>query len=156
MSSHSWFSPPKELLGECVVFLKTLASEICSKPKDLRYPAVMGAIRAKLEFVILRWNITCLRGSRAFLFAQAKLFTRMPSAMTSQKILSISLFFLSFSLSESLFLSPPPSPLSLSLSLSLSPLPQALCWSNNVPMYQFLRYEDDLCWLFSLSFFWLA
>ena len=58
------FSTSGVIGRECDVFLKPLASDICSKHKDLRYPAVMGAIRAKLEFVILRWNITCLRGSR--------------------------------------------------------------------------------------------
>ena len=58
------FSTSGVIGRECDVFLKTLGSEICSKHKELRYPAVMGAIRAKLEFVLLRWNITCLRGSR--------------------------------------------------------------------------------------------
>ena len=45
------------------IFLKTLASEICSKHKDLRYPAVMGAIRAKLEFVIYLSSIILIRKS---------------------------------------------------------------------------------------------
>ena len=76
---------------------------------------------------------------QAFVYAQAKLFTRMPSALTSQKILSISFFFLSLPLSLSLSLSL----LSLSLSpfsLSLS-LPRALCWSNNVPTCSLRRWS---------------
>ena len=79
---------------------------------------------------------------QAFVYAQAKLFTRMPSALTSQKILSISFFFLSLPLSP-LSLSPLSLSLSLSLlslSLSLS-LPRALCWSNNVPTCSLRRWS---------------
>ena len=97
-----------------------------------------------------------------FVHAQAKLFTIMPSALTSQNSFHIFLLSLPFSLSLfslslplPLFLSVSLSPffsLSLSLSLSLS-RPEL---SVGLTMYQFLRYGGDLCWLFSLFFFWLA
>ena len=145
---------------ECDVFLKTLASEICRKHKDLRYPAVMGAIRAKLEVVILRWNITCLRCSRRSCTRKRSFLQECRLHWQVKKIRSISFFFPS-----------PPPPLSLSLSFSLSSL--SLCLplylsplslsvalslelSVGLTMYQFVRCGGDLCRLFSLLFFCLA
>ena len=142
---------------ECDVFLKTLASEICSKHEDLRSPAVMVAIRAKLELAILRWNITCLRDSRRSYILTSEAFYKNAVCIDKLKNLSISFFFLSLSLSLtslSLSLSPPLSlslPLFLSLSLSLT-----LELYTGLTMYHCLRYGGDLCCLLSLFFVWLA
>ena len=110
------FSTSGVIGRECEIFLKTLASEICSKHKDLRYPAVMGAIRAKLEFVILRWNITCLRGSRR-LYTHKRSFLQECRLHWQVKTFCPYLSSFSPSLSLSLSLS-----LSVSLCLSLSSL----------------------------------
>ena len=142
------FSTSGVIGRECDVFLKTLASEICSKHKDLRYPAVMGAIRAKLEFVILRWNITCLRGSRRS-YTHKRSF--LQECRMHWQVKKFGPYLSSFS-------PPPPPSLSLSLSLSplsLSPLSLSLELSVGLTMYQFVRYGGDLCRLFSLLFCYL-
>ena len=50
---------------ECSIFLRTLAAMLVEKHEELRYPAVMGRLRTKIAFCLLRWAITCFRGRRA-------------------------------------------------------------------------------------------
>ena len=50
---------------EANLFLKNLVSLVIEKNADLHYSAVMGQLRCSLSFCLLRWCITCLRGSRA-------------------------------------------------------------------------------------------
>ncbi len=50
---------------ECSRGLKMLVNAIVDKNIDLSYSAVMGHLRCKLSFCLLKWNITCLRGCRA-------------------------------------------------------------------------------------------
>ena len=50
---------------EASVFLKTLVGMIHDKNPDLAYPLLMGRLRAKLSFCLLRWCVTCFRGCRA-------------------------------------------------------------------------------------------
>ena len=59
------FSTTGMIGGECQLFLKTLANQIAQRNKDIPYSIIMNTIRCKLSFCILRWNITCLRGSRS-------------------------------------------------------------------------------------------
>ena len=49
---------------ECEVFLKTLASRVAEKCRDISYAVAISTIRAKIGMCLLRWQITCLRGSR--------------------------------------------------------------------------------------------
>ena len=53
---------------ECLHFLKSLVAMIVEKNIDLTYAKVMNLLRCKLAFVLMRWNITCLRGCRAAYF----------------------------------------------------------------------------------------
>ena len=50
---------------ETEVFLKSLAALIVDRNKDLRYSVVMGLIRCRISFCLLRWSITSFRGCRA-------------------------------------------------------------------------------------------
>ena len=45
-------------------FLKALALAIADKNRDLSYAQVMQYLRCRVSFCLLRWQITCLRGSR--------------------------------------------------------------------------------------------
>ena len=50
---------------ECSRFLRSLASQLVAKHKDLHYSVVMGELRCLVSFTLLRWAITCFRGARA-------------------------------------------------------------------------------------------
>ena len=50
---------------ECSVFLKALVGRILEKNADLVYSVVVNHLRCRLSFCLLRWCITCLRGSRS-------------------------------------------------------------------------------------------
>ena len=58
------FSTSGMCAKECSLFLKALARAIVDKHSDLKYSAVMERLRCKLSFSLLRWCITCFRGSR--------------------------------------------------------------------------------------------
>ena len=47
---------------ETTQFLKSLASLFVERSQDLKYPVVMGMLRTRLSFCLLRWAITCFRG----------------------------------------------------------------------------------------------
>ena len=47
------------------MMLKTLVHRFVEKNNDLRYATVMNLLRTRLSLCLLRWNITCLRGSRS-------------------------------------------------------------------------------------------
>ena len=49
---------------ECSAFIKALVQRLVQKNADLVYSRVMNRLRSKLSFALLRWQITCLRGSR--------------------------------------------------------------------------------------------
>ena len=49
---------------ETTQFLKSLASLFVERSQDLKYPVVMGMLRTRLSFCLLRWAITCFRGCR--------------------------------------------------------------------------------------------
>ena len=102
----------------------------------------------KLEFVILRWNITCLRGSRRS-YTHKRSFLQECRLHWQVKTFCPYLSSFSPSLSLSLSLS-----LSVSLCLSLSSLSLSLELSVGLTMYQFVRYRGDLCRLFSLFCIW--
>ena len=48
---------------ECSLFIKNLVSKL-SKKDDEKYATVMGWLRTKLSFEILRLALICVRGSR--------------------------------------------------------------------------------------------
>ena len=50
---------------ETSIFLKSLAALVVDKNKDLVYSAVMGELRTRVSFCLLRWAVTCFRGCRA-------------------------------------------------------------------------------------------
>ena len=50
---------------ETTIFLKSLATLVVDKNKDLVYSAVMGELYTQVSFCLLRWAITCFRGCRA-------------------------------------------------------------------------------------------
>ena len=50
---------------EASMFLKFLALKICTKHTDLHYAQVMGQLRSRLSFSLIRWAVTCFRGSRS-------------------------------------------------------------------------------------------
>ena len=50
---------------ETTIFLKSLASLFVERNRDLPYSAVMGILRTRLSFCLLRWCITCFRGCRS-------------------------------------------------------------------------------------------
>lgn len=50
---------------ETSIFLKSLAAMVVEKNRDLRYSTVMGELRGRISFCLLRWAITCFRGCRA-------------------------------------------------------------------------------------------
>ena len=49
---------------ECNRCLKSLASAIARKNADLSYSKIITHLRTRLSFSLLRWCITCIRGSR--------------------------------------------------------------------------------------------
>ena len=55
--------------GQCApesgVFLKALVAGIVDKNVDLSYSLVMNHLRCRISFCLLRWAVTCLRGSRS-------------------------------------------------------------------------------------------
>ena len=50
---------------ECSRFLKTLATRIADKNRDLQYTLVLGHLRSRIGTSLIRWQITCFRGSRS-------------------------------------------------------------------------------------------
>ena len=50
---------------EANIFLKSLAAQLCEKHHDLHYSQVMGQLRSRLSFSLIRWAVTCFRGSRS-------------------------------------------------------------------------------------------
>ena len=46
-------------------FLKNLVSLVVEKNPELHYSVVMGQLRSALSLCLLRWRITCIRGTRA-------------------------------------------------------------------------------------------
>lgn len=50
---------------ETTIFLKSLASLLVERNRDLSYPVVMGHLRSRIVFCLLRWCITCFRGCRS-------------------------------------------------------------------------------------------
>ena len=50
---------------ECSRFLKTLAACIADKNRDLQYALVLGHLRSRISTSLIRWQITCFRGSRS-------------------------------------------------------------------------------------------
>ena len=59
------FSTYGQCAPECRLFLKRLIGEIVNKDKELHYSMVMQHLRCRISFCLLRWAITCLRGSRS-------------------------------------------------------------------------------------------
>ena len=59
------FSTSGMCAPECERALKNLCSLIVSRHSDLQYSVVMGELRRRISFSLLRWSITCLRGCRA-------------------------------------------------------------------------------------------
>ena len=51
--------------NEAHIFLKSLADMIHTKNPELKYPVIINRLRCKLSFCLLRWCITCMRGSRS-------------------------------------------------------------------------------------------
>jgi len=51
--------------NECSLFLKALALQLHNKNSDVSYSSIMSCLRGRLSFCLLRWAITCMRGSRA-------------------------------------------------------------------------------------------
>ena len=55
--------------GQCApesgIFLKALVAGIVDKNVDLSYSLVMNHLRCRISFCLLRWAVTCLRGSRS-------------------------------------------------------------------------------------------
>ena len=51
--------------NEARIFLRTLTGMLVEKHHDLHFPAVMGRLRVKIAFCLLRWAITCFRGNRS-------------------------------------------------------------------------------------------
>ena len=49
---------------ETTQFLKSLASLFVERHTELKYPLVMGILRTRLSFCLLRWAVTCFRGCR--------------------------------------------------------------------------------------------
>ena len=58
------FSTAGQCGTECAKFLKTLATAIAEKNSDIHYSSVMRLLRARISFCLVRWQVTCLRGSR--------------------------------------------------------------------------------------------
>ena len=58
---------------EASLFLKSLASRICTKHADLHYSQVMGQLRSRISFSLIRWAVTCFRGSRSTYFKRSGL-----------------------------------------------------------------------------------
>ena len=50
---------------EANIFFKSLAAQLCEKHKDIRYSQAMGHLRSRLSFSLIRWAVTCFRGSRS-------------------------------------------------------------------------------------------
>lgn len=50
---------------ECTAFLKNLVRRLVEKNPDVGYSIALNHLRSKLAFCLLRWAITCLRGSRS-------------------------------------------------------------------------------------------
>ena len=44
---------------ETTIFLKSLAALFVDKNSNLSYPAVMGVVRIRFTFCLLRWCVTC-------------------------------------------------------------------------------------------------
>ena len=51
--------------SEASLFLKTLVIQLCDKHTDLQYSRVIGKLRSRLSFALIRWTVTCFRGSRS-------------------------------------------------------------------------------------------
>ena len=49
---------------ETTIFLKSLASLFVERNADLSYSVVMGILRTRISFCLLKWCITCFRGCR--------------------------------------------------------------------------------------------
>ena len=47
---------------ECRRFLAALAGLLTQKNSDVPYAVIMGELRVRLSFCLIRWAITCLRG----------------------------------------------------------------------------------------------
>ena len=58
------FSTSGMCAPECERALKNLCSLIVQKNGDLAYSVVMGELRRRISFSLLRWSITCFRGCR--------------------------------------------------------------------------------------------
>jgi len=59
------FATTGQASRECDIFLKTLVTRLAERHHDLPYSVLMRRLRARLSFALLRWRITCLRGSRS-------------------------------------------------------------------------------------------
>ena len=59
------FSTSGMIGRECSMALKTLACLIAEKNVDLHVSVIMGQLRCKLSVCLMRWAVTCLRGSRS-------------------------------------------------------------------------------------------
>ena len=59
------FSTSGMIGKECPMFLKTLACLIAENNVDFHLSLIMGHLRRRLSFCLMRWAVTCLRGSRS-------------------------------------------------------------------------------------------
>ena len=50
---------------ETTIFLKSLAALVIERNSDLHYSVVLGELRCRVTFCLLRWAVTCFRGCRA-------------------------------------------------------------------------------------------
>ena len=50
---------------ECARALKNIVSLIVGGNSDLQYSHVMGHLRCRISFLLIKWFVTCFRGSRA-------------------------------------------------------------------------------------------
>ena len=58
------FATNGQCAPEASIFLKSLAAQISERNRDLPYSLIMRQLRARISVCLIRWQITCLRGSR--------------------------------------------------------------------------------------------
>ena len=68
------FATNGQIASECAVFLKTLASRLHEKSRDVSYPVIVRCLRQSISMLLLRWQISCIRGSRSSYLKKKYLF----------------------------------------------------------------------------------
>ena len=59
------FATSGQCAPECGIFLKTLATQLHHKNSDIPYRLIISHLRSRISLSLMRWQITCFRGSRA-------------------------------------------------------------------------------------------